>query len=279
MKTDWQPIDADPGSHQTLVPGIPEWMKIGFYQWIRDHCQLLGEDDPNQRLALAADFDMRSRNPRPIAQDATSYFIGNVLKQRADDALSLRFADYLLARFSDIGAVAADALRELLELAGSAYTVGARGSYDALEQRVPAGVREAYAATVTSSGTAGSLLAEAWRALFGQSPDYEEAYEKAIKAAEEAGAAEVAPRNKLTTLGTMARDMEAQGNWRLALIQNHKSPTDDVVTKMVRSLWEGQESRHGGNGYRKPTQEEAEAAVLLAVPLVQWFTSGAVQRR
>jgi hypothetical protein len=41
----------------------------------------------------------------------------------------------------------------------------------------------------------------------------------------------------------------------------------------------GQESRHGGNGYRKPTQVESEAAVLLAVSLVQWFTSGVLARR
>jgi hypothetical protein len=48
---------------------------------------------------------------------------------------------------------------------------------------------------------------------------------------------------------------------------------------MAEALWVGQESRHGGNGYRKPTRAEAEAAVMLAVPLVQWFTSGAVAPR
>ena len=47
---------------------------------------------------------------------------------------------------------------------------------------------------------------------------------------------------------------------------------------MMKLLWEGQESRHGGNGYRKPTPAEAEAAVLLAVPLVQFYSAGLLAR-
>lgn len=35
-----------------------------------------------------------------------------------------------------------------------------------------------------------------------------------------------------------------------------------------------QESRNGGNGHHKPTTAEAEAAVLLAVPLVKMFSAG-----
>jgi hypothetical protein len=48
---------------------------------------------------------------------------------------------------------------------------------------------------------------------------------------------------------------------------------------MMAALWDGQTSRHGG---MKPTQpetlEEAQAAVQLAACLVEWFTTGAVQR-
>lgn len=65
------------------------------------------------------------------------------------------------------------------------------------------------------------------------------------------------------------------GPWALELA----GPGATVYTEMLTALWSGQESRHGGNGYRKPSVGEAEAAVLLAVPLVHWFTSGALIRR
>jgi hypothetical protein len=69
--------------------------------------------------------------------------------------------------------------------------------------------------------------------------------------------------------------MADQGDWKLPL----GSPNAGAPVAMAQALWQGQESRHGGNSYRKPTHEEAEAAVLLAVPLVQWFKSGALARR
>ena len=46
-------------------------------------------------------------------------------------------------------------------------------------------------------------------------------------------------------------------------------------------LWKGQIDRHGTDDASTPlsvSQAEAEAAVHLAVTLVQWFTSGAVSR-
>lgn len=85
----------------------------------------------------------------------------------------------------------------------------------------------------------------------------------------------MSPKNTRATLGTIIRDMRAQEGWALDL----PASDSDVPVKMAVALWYGQEGRHGGNGYRKPTQAEAEAAVMLAVPLVHWFTSGAIQRR
>ncbi|MEU6927297.1 hypothetical protein [Streptomyces sp. NPDC046631] len=48
---------------------------------------------------------------------------------------------------------------------------------------------------------------------------------------------------------------------------------------MMRALWEGQTSRHGGQAPTVPeTLEVACAGVHLAAALVQWFVSGAVVR-
>ncbi|RLP76516.1 hypothetical protein D9V32_06600 [Mycetocola tolaasinivorans] len=166
-------------------------------------------------------------------------------------------------------------LSAILRDGGSKWKVGIRNGMPGLEVRVPQGVQDAADAIMSSTGSAGTILSEAWHAAYGINPDTEEAYEKAIKAVEEAGAHVVTPNNTRATLGTMVRDMKAQKDWKLDL----PTPDADVAVKMAEALWGGQESRHGGNGYRKPSQAEAEAAVMLAVPLVQWLSSGVLARR
>ena len=46
---------------------------------------------------------------------------------------------------------------------------------------------------------------------------------------------------------------------------------------MLKTLWSGQTDRHGGDhelvNETLISQESAEAAVMLAVPLVRWFSS------
>lgn len=216
------------------------------------------------------DYDVVARPSRSYWERARSVeWPGFLWSLPAEELLD--FVDWLLHRG---GENQRSALSTLLAEASSAWTVGERNGNWGLVQRVSAGVKAA-AAAAAGHGSAGALLAEAWAACFGRGPNPEEAYEKAIKAVEEAGAATVSPKNSKATLGTMIRDMKAQGDWKLDL----PGTARDVPVSMMEALWTGQESRHGGNGYRLPTQAEAEAAVLLAVPLVQWFATGAISRQ
>jgi len=275
--TPWRSKNSDPADYEVLVEGVPAYMVEPLRGWIGRAIQR----DPG---GWARDFDSAVRNKLELLGTAAQHggnYILDVALRRPDP---LEFVDFLVYHFADedneyYDPFLVEHLENLLEYNGSAWRIGIRGDGPGLERRVPEGVALAADEVMSSTNTAGELLAEAWRAAFGRVPDEEEAFEKAIKAVEEAGASVVSPKNAKATLGTMARDIETQGNWALELIENPNHPTNDVVAKMVRSLWEGQESRHGGNGYRKPTQGEAEAAVLLAVPLVQWFSSGAVKRR
>ncbi len=125
------------------------------------------------------------------------------------------------------------------------------------------------------------MLAEAWQAAFGVNPDFEKAYAKSIKAVEAAAIPVVSPTNASATLGTVVGQMRQQGDWNLDMSREHATHTrSHVVLGMVQMLWTGQNDRHAGQaGYQPSTQAEAEAAVMLAVPLVQWFSSGAIQRR
>ena len=255
-------------------------MAASFYDWANRVDTWFSEEANVSRTELADEFDMLTQEPDPFVEMVRSYFLGEALRRRSDEEFTLDFADYLTAKLAEVGQNnLLEELNAILTKSGSEWAVGRRGNFGALEKRVPDGVRTAADLAMADGKDAGDLLSEAWHAAFGRSPDAEEAYEKAIKAVEEASATVVLPNNPKATLGTIASAMRDQKDWRLPLGDDPKNPSAEVAVSMVRALWSGQESRHGGNGYRKPTQREAEVAVLLAVPLVQWFTSGTVARR
>jgi hypothetical protein len=254
-----------------LVDGVPEWMVPALTEWVVSQTTRPGYAGTQIVIHnLLHEYDLVRRKTPLFSQLIERQDIA-VLFRVLDNEERLDFVDWLISRSSRS---TRDGLEDILRYGGSKWKVGTRNGANGLELRVPEGVQTA-AESVMSGSTAGKLLAEAWAAAFGRTPHEEEAYEKAIKAVEEAGANVVSPANARATLGTMLRDMRAQRDWNLDLPGNSR----DVAVNMIDALWTGQEGRHGGNGYRKPTPTEAEAAVLLAVPLVQWFASGAMARR
>lgn len=270
----WVPRGVDPASRDVLVEGVPAYLKPALLSWMRPvlgrQNTFTGEWWPDAEVLRS--YDVAAR-PTPLYAPRSTAF-GNwpsFIKNLPDEEL-LDLVDWLV-----YGEEETDrhlALDALLKQASSVWTIGERNGQRGLVRRVSAGVHAAATAAI-SQGSAGALLAEAWAACFGRGSNPEEAYEKAIKAVEEAAAPIVSPKNLKATLGTMVRDAKAQMAWKLDL----PGTAQDVPISMMEALWTGQESRHGGNGYRVPTQSEAEAAVMLAVPLVHWFSSGAVARR
>ncbi|WP_309731125.1 hypothetical protein [Microbacterium sp. SORGH_AS_0428] len=280
MVTGWHKRGADPAELKALHPGVPSWMRRQIIMWAdafsaeaTNSSFVSGNPDP----AVLEDYETAVRRRESLVDGFSGEGAEYLLDEMGQDEF-LDFVDYLVYRVSrdpDAYPDALDLLEDILQRAGSEWRVGERDGFASLEKRVPEGVSIAAAETISNSGNAGGLLAESWHAAFGKSPHTEEAYEKAIKAVEEAGVHIVTPKDSKSTLGKMISVMKSQKDWKLDL----PTPDADVAIKMADALWVGQESRHGGNGYRKPTQAEAEAAVLLAVPLVQWFTSGALARR
>lgn len=280
--TQWRKRGTNPEDLATLHPGIPKWIEPFLLGWVNEVASNLSQEGyhlrrvPNVELLL--EYESRTREINSHAESFRELGASGLLASMGESDF-LDFVDFLVFHSAE-----KDTFREstqrlhelnyLLEQGGSEWCVGTRDGYASLEKRVPEGVSLAVNGTIQASGSAGPLLSEAWHAAFGKSPDPEEAYEKAIKAVEEAGVGVVSPQNTRATLGTMLSQMRQQGNWKLPLPDD----SNDVVIQMIDALWKGQESRHGGNGYRKPTNEEAESAVLLAVPLVQWFSAGHLSR-
>lgn len=281
MTTRWYKRGANQADLAVLHPGVPEWMKKQLLAWVTSVTQESYLDEwANRRMrpnvSILMDYETAVRRPESLVSVFRDFGVSSLFTRMGQDEF-LDFVDFLVftVQQQPNSAQVLRMLEVLLSDGGSEWSVGTRDGFASLEKRVPEGVVAAVDEVVALSGEAGRLLAESWHAAFGKSPDAEEAYEKAIKAVEEAGARMVSPNNSKTTLGTMIRDMKAQKDWKLDL----SAQDADVPVKMAEALWIGQESRHGGNGYRKPSRTEAEAAVLLAVPLVQWFTSGALARR
>ncbi|MFJ3762481.1 hypothetical protein [Streptomyces sp. NPDC090080] len=171
-------------------------------------------------------------------------------------------------------------LQQLLDDGRSAYTL--RADQAGLRQRVDPTVEALAEAAVTSAdqdpvrGSAGAHLNQAWKAAYALHPEPGKAYGEAIKAVEAAAHATVEPNNNKATLGTMIKVMEnTPDRWVVGIGSVPSSAGAETVVRMMRLLWTGQTSRHGGSRpTRGETVAEARAAVHLAVALLNFFTDG-----
>lgn len=275
---DWRPLGYDEGDaaagYDALHEGIPEWLYPSLLEWFQyaisggdgDHFDPLVFRYAERALRIRLDYDGRG------AWQAT------LVAERLDPDKFLTLIDFLLA--NDYGDH--DALDRFLHEAGSAWKVGTRAGRPGLVRRVPEGVQRNADHVMATSGRAGRWLAEAWEKIFGIRPDPSGAYALAVKAVEDAAIPVVVPNQAKATLGDVIRRLRGDGDWGLPLTrEDPNAPTSEIVLRMCQALWKGHHDRHGGGDHPLSgvSKEEAETAVTLAVPLVQWFASEMVARR
>lgn len=272
-----------PEEHSTLVVGVPAWMREDMRAWL--HRALIRPGAQSDKdLELVMDFDRRSRQKDPLAGEFRKGW--NSLEQRlyVDDDIYTSFLDFLIWQKSqdlDQNRGLLDELDLILESGGSMWTVGSRNLVAGLEHRVPQGVQDAAEAALATPGDAGRLLSEAWHAVYGQNPQPDLGYRKSIEAVEALVLPKVMPKDDTATLGKAIGQMRTDGDWKLPFIKEHKqNPSQDVVQGMLQALWSGHSDRHPGTAsYIQSSQEAAEAAVSLAVTLVNLFANGGIARR
>ncbi|MEV0982565.1 hypothetical protein [Streptomyces sp. NPDC049915] len=176
-------------------------------------------------------------------------------------------------------------LQQLLDDGRSAYTL--RPDQAGLCQRVDPTAEALAEAAVASAGrdpargSAGAHLSRAWAAAYALHPDPVKAYSEAIKAVEAAAHATVEPNNRKATLGSMIKVMEnTRARWVVGIGHEPSSVGAETVERMMRLLWTGQTSRHGGaHPTRDETVAEARAAVNLAAALLNFFTDGILAKK
>lgn len=245
-----------------LAQPLWNWVEGGFRNDVYG-----GDTERLEQIAI----DLRM----PLRAGSVSEQIGTYLAGcNEDEDFVLDLVEALLERYAWDNRRALE-LQDLLRNANSAYAV--KDSWDGLEERVAPGVKEAVAAAVDAAGgSAGDHLLNAWNEAYGRNQDPAKAYSEAIKAVEAALAPHVSPQNSKQTLGTMIKDVSQKpSKWKFVVADTNGSGVEAVL-QMMRTLWEGQTSRHGGTApTRVETSDEARAAVHLAASLVQFGVSGA----
>ncbi|MEU0090461.1 hypothetical protein [Kribbella sp. NPDC006257] len=251
---------------------VPEHLRQPLWNWIDGSLRMASDFYDAQRIEFLA-VDLRTHLPGSSTVRQATYLLGwcNENKTRMLDVV-----EALLERHGwDSGR--GPELEDLLVRANSAYAVSA--NWDSLEERVAPGVKELVQEAIDASGgSAGDHLANAWNEAYGRRPDPVKAYSEAIKAVEAAMAKHVSPQNGKQTLGTMIRDIAAKPvKWEFVIADGSVSGVETLLG-MMRMLWDGQTSRHGGvNPTRDETTDESRAAVHLAAALVQFGVSGALK--
>ncbi|WP_199543030.1 hypothetical protein [Prauserella sp. PE36] len=182
-------------------------------------------------------------------------------------------------------------LHDLLQDCGSAWYFDAdlRGLYRRVDPTATDAWRHARkAAEAANRATASEWLATSWRELYGQHPDPSASYSAAVKAVENAALPVVFPdrkeRGKKPTVHQVRTELRKNGDqWRFSISEDDTVQAGhgsiEVVATMLDRLLRGETARHADDENRPSDQAEAAAAVHLAVVLVQWFVTGAIQPR
>lgn len=297
----WLPfgMHEDPEKlYSALHDGVPAWMAQSLSAWQHEFLAVLF-NDPKTAVIRFHKLEHHLRTAIELPPSAASYALAHsVVSHFHWNDNELVLTDYLLslANVETLGGWEAiqkemqkdnnllGKLESTLKDSGSKWTIGIRTAGKiGLVQRVPEGVQFAADETMRSSGHAGRRLAEAWGAAFGMEPDPAKAYGLAVKAVEDASLPKVPLKpNDHRTLGSVIRVLNSAkydaADWTLIFQREDKHYSNGkTLVAMLKTLWSGQTDRHGGDhefvSEAVISQEAAEAAVMLAVPLVQWFSS------
>jgi hypothetical protein len=279
----WIPRDADPATYHTLVDGIPQYMVSSLRAWFVEEFSFVPTGSIGRRYNIdrMEKYDLASRRV-PLVEDLRAYGPATLFEGlSAPDGL--RIIDWTV--FDNSTAYRGDQrnakLESILSAGSSKWKVGTRDGGAGLEGRVPHGVQDAADAAMATSGDAGRLLSEAWHSTYGINPQPDLGYRKSIEAVEAVVIPRVMPGDGTAHLGKAIGQMRADGDWKLPFVKEHpQNPSQDVVLGMMQALWSGHSDRHPGTSNFVPsTQEAAEAAVSVAVTLVNLFADGGIARR
>lgn len=280
--TDWRTLaerSAASGMYETVHESVPDWLLDSMTAWVTPSFDWSsGNDLEGLRL-----FERRIRRQIPGSTGSEKWrALSNTFPNEPD--LLLELIDFQLHRVSADEPYYQDdaaALDAILAEGGSAWTVAESDGAYALERRLGAVTAAAASGVMAVADRPSDHLKIAWTKAFGRSPDPSTSYLEAVKAVEAAVKPVISPNDEQATLGRMIGQMRAEVARYATVFDHERFSASEGVLAMMEVLWKSQHDRHGTDNEDTPIhvdQPAAEAAVHLAVTLVEWFRSEAVLR-
>lgn len=270
----WQPLPVRLGVEEELYTGIPRHLGAPLWGWVADAFVSGGHYREDHMLYIGA----MARLPLTTGRNGYETLRYFEACCRADENQFLSVIDALLNQHptGPKSVQRINKLEELLRIGNSAWAVAP--DRKSLTSRVDPMAAEAAAQAVAPHDAASDELAEAWRKAYGREPDPSDAWDHSIKAVEAFLIPIVVPTQDKPHLGHVLGQLDRQdGHWQLLLTTQQGITPMETLVGMLRLIYPNPD-RHPGPERRVPTLEEAQAAVHLAVTIVQWARSGAIKR-
>lgn len=176
-------MGSTPEKQAALVAGIPQWMRRPLSEWLKP----LITPSTTREAKMLRVFDQKRRIPGVLHSGTMEDFGFREVESHLNDYPSEYFqlVDFLVYSLTAAGySTTLSELEEILLDCGSEWKVGTRDGFAGLEKRVPEGVQTAADAAMATPGHAGTLLSEAWHAVYGVNPKPEAGYRQAVLAIE-----------------------------------------------------------------------------------------------
>lgn len=279
-------LEPRDGVPDYLNPSLRGWLDVALRLKTGGHKEYVSRIDPSQAEALVSNLERTVEHRFPQGSGA-SETLDNVLNDAETDAdLCLDLVDALLPLF-DGGArhFLSLKLQDILDEAGSLFTVSSSEASIGLEERVGEAMRDVAHNAMEGEARPAEHLRNAWTAAFarGNQERASEAYRGAVRAIESALRPIASPNNDRATLGTMIRDIkQAPQNFSMRLDGLAGDSAVTAFAEHLNQLWKGQLDRHGTDDEATPisvTPEQAKDAVVFAVSIVQVLQTGGFSRR
>lgn len=269
MASEWVPPVTTPEQFERLTaiePGFPHYMRKQVNEWVfaASYQSNVWQPGVPQFLALVMKMDF---------SDYEYHFAEDV--KRLSDSDLANVIDCMF--YHEVPSAIRDAttLGRILDAGRSAWAVTFDDDGDPrLTERLLTGVQLAYEDVVNKAAKAGGLLAEAFEAAYGTTPNPNHSYDLSVKAVETLASPAFIPNNTTrATLGAVIGHLE-QKTVSLPLIEKHANH-GETITKMMRLLWEGGQ-RHGNGTYEHISLQGARTAQALAFSLVALIHEGLI---
>jgi hypothetical protein len=255
--------------------GVPAWLKQSVRAWIKPFL----EGQHGAREQTLREMEAVLRMDKPLSWSANYGPVGSTLTRMWEkETFALDVVDFALSKCSPDSPAVRDLSKILLQ-GGSVWEVRGTVAGDAcqLVRRTAGPIVESIEETGSLNDRAHKHLMVAWTKLMGRSPDPSRAYHEAVRAVEVVAAPVVTPDDPKATLGKIIRAInDKPEKWTVDLAE--ASPSQ--VADMAAMIWQAQFDRHGNPDEDVPlnvSQEQADAAVHVAIALVRLFAGGHVR--